>query len=206
MASYTSIAPAYDALSGEWPVYRRGRRAGIALLRPRPGDTVLDLGCGTGLNLAPLRAAVGPTGLLIGVDRSPSMLRVARRRADRHRWGNVALVEADATAFTPADLDAAAGRPVVPDAVLATYALSLMPRWRDALAAARAVARPGARVCVVDLALPRGPLRPLARLACAAGGADPRRHPWEGVERDARAVTGATLWAGHVEVRAGTWP
>ena len=60
---YTSFAPAYDVLSGEWPVYRAGRITGIGALRLRLGAVVLDIGCGTGLNIPLIRAAVGPAGV-----------------------------------------------------------------------------------------------------------------------------------------------
>ena len=74
---YSSGARLYDAVSAEWPVYRIGRTTAIERLDPRPGERVLDLGYGTGLNHALLDAAVGPDGAVLGVDRSAAMLAVA---------------------------------------------------------------------------------------------------------------------------------
>ncbi|MBT2544112.1 methyltransferase domain-containing protein, partial [Streptomyces sp. ISL-44] len=45
----------------------------------RPGDRVLDAGCGTGRALIPLRAAVGPAGIVLGADLTPQMLAAAQR-------------------------------------------------------------------------------------------------------------------------------
>ncbi len=70
----------YDVLSGERSVYRAGRLRGIAALDLRPGARVLDVGCGTGLNLAPLLGRVGPAGRVVGVDRSDKMLAQTRAR------------------------------------------------------------------------------------------------------------------------------
>jgi ubiquinone/menaquinone biosynthesis C-methylase UbiE len=61
--------------------------------------TVVDLGCGTGLSLPYLVAAVGPGGRVIGVDASPDML--ARRRIESAGWQNVELVEAFAHEWQP---------------------------------------------------------------------------------------------------------
>lgn len=97
-------ARVYDAVSGERFVYRVGRVAGVAALRLKPGDTVLDLGCGTGLNLPLIIDRVGPTGLVVGVDRSTEMLRMARRRVARHAWRNVRLLQADVADLSSADL------------------------------------------------------------------------------------------------------
>lgn len=187
----------YDVLSGERWVYGAGRRAGIRLLDPRPGDVVVDLGCGTGLNFSALLEAIGEGGLVIGIDRSPDMLAMAQRRVDRAGWGDrVRLIEADA-----AELDgehvaeviaAVLGRPpgseAGADALLATYALSVIREREEAWRRATAVLRPGARACVVEMQTPRGfwrVLSPLARLACATGGADITAAPWRLLSRDA---------------------
>lgn len=200
---YTRFAPLYDVLSAE-PVYRAGRRAGVPLLRLGPGDQVLDVGCGTGLNFSLLRAAVGPSGRIVGVDRSPQMLEQAERRARRRGWGNVRLVRADATALDPDALDAPAGGF---DAVLFTYALSLMGSPERAWLAATSVVRPGGRATVVDMQLPEGVARlfsPLARLACALGGADIGARPWTLVETGTVDIDRRSVRGGHIQVRAGT--
>lgn len=199
---YSRVAPLYDLLSGE-PVYRAGRVAAVEALRLSRGDQVLDLGCGTGLNFPLLHAAVGPSGRIVGVDASPEMLAQAHRRAVDHGWGNVTLLQADATSLDVRQVAGALDGGGA-DAVLATYALSLMPRWRRAWAAARAVARPGARFAVVDMRLPTGVGRPLARLAMTLGGADPTAEPWTAVEAQCQDVVSASLRGGHVQVRVGT--
>src|SRR5680860_236148 len=94
---YGLIAPLYDTVSGEWPIYRIGRIAGIRALQLKPGDRVLDIGCGTGLNFPLLREAVGPGGRIVGVDISGEMLQRSRTRAARRGWANVEVVHADAT-------------------------------------------------------------------------------------------------------------
>jgi SAM-dependent methyltransferase len=84
------------------------RRQVVARLAPLPGEVILDVGCGTGLNFKAIRDAVGPGGRLIGVELSPRMLDVARARIERHGWANVEVVQADvAEADIPATADAA---------------------------------------------------------------------------------------------------
>lgn len=83
------------------PVYRAGRRIGIRQLWLRPGATVVDIGCGTGLNFALLEEAIGPTGRIVAVDLSDDMLAAARRRTQKYGWDNVELLQVDATTVTP---------------------------------------------------------------------------------------------------------
>jgi SAM-dependent methyltransferase len=68
----------------------------VSLLSPTRGETVLDVGCGTGLSLALLRDAVGAEGRVIGLELSPHMAAQARARVDRHGWDNVTIVNAPA--------------------------------------------------------------------------------------------------------------
>ncbi len=205
VGAYTAVARWYDLVSLERPVYRSGRVWAIEAMRLSPGDRVLDVGCGTGLNLAPIQARIGPGGVVVGVDSSADMVAQARRRTERNGWSNVCLVTADATTVPASDLPRSSGQPF--DAALATYALSLMPQWRSAWSLMCESVRPGGRLAVVDLGLPTGlgaPTRPLARLACALGRSRPERAPWRVVEQGLGDVHRQDLWAGHVLVRVGT--
>lgn len=201
---YRAVAPFYDLVSGEWPVYRVGRVAGIRALRLRAGDTVLDVGCGTGLNLPLLSAAVGPAGHVIAVDSSPQMLAVALRRA-KSIASSVTLLCADATVGRHRAWETVESHG--PDAVLFTYSLSVMRPWRQAWQVARSAARPGAKVAVVDMAVPDGlaaVFAPLARSACWAGRADIRAHPWRAVEGECDNVRHERLRGGHIRVVTGS--
>lgn len=201
---YGVAAPVYDLVSGEWPVYRPGRVAGVEALRLRPGDTVLDVGCGTGLSLPLLSAAVGPSGRVIGLDASPRMLEVARRRA-RGLDGRFTLIDTDATRPSAQARDTL--RRHRPDAVLYAYSLSLMEAWQEAWRTTIGLSAPTVRVCVVDMALPTGRayvLRPLARLACRLGRADIDAHPWTALRHGFSDLEHHRLRGGHVHVVAGT--
>lgn len=113
------------------PLVRPARREAVEALGLSPGDTVVDMGTGTGANLGLLREAVGPDGTVVGIDLSPRMLERARRRVDRHGWDNVALVRGDVRA-PPVD------GPV--DGVLSSFVVvmyeapdRLVERWADLL-------------------------------------------------------------------------
>lgn len=86
---YTELAPVYDTLT-DWAAPYRSQA--VHELGLHPGETILDVGCGTGLNFGLIQDQIGPSGLLVGVDMCPAMLARARARADRAGWDNVVLV------------------------------------------------------------------------------------------------------------------
>lgn len=203
---YRAVAPFYDLVSGEWPVYRAGRVAGIESLELRAGDTVLDVGCGTGLSLPLLAEAVGPTGHVIGIDASPQMLAVAQRRT-KGLAGTVTLLCADATEDRHPAWETV--KALEPDAVLFAYSLSLMKPWRQAWHVARSVASPQAKIAIVDMAVPDGHaavFAPLARSACWAGRADIAAHPWRALEEEYHRVEHQRMRGGHIRVVTGSQP
>ncbi|MBT0566625.1 class I SAM-dependent methyltransferase [Williamsia sp. CHRR-6] len=215
MQKYTASARFYDLISAEWPVYRRGRAAGMALLDLTVGDTVVDLGCGTGLNFPWLWRQIGPSGRVIGIDRSPDMLAQAARRIARHRPGSAdQLIRSDCADVDFAAIDTGEHGPV--RAVVATYALSLMPDPHSVLQ--RVCAQlPDAAVLVVDMAQPvgRGPLgtaltrwvgAPLARAACRAGGADITARPWLHLHTLAPDHRDVEVCGGHIHACVGRSP
>lgn len=85
---YRRSAPTYDDSNR----FSRLRRHCVDLLALKPGDVVLDAGCGTGLSFPLIQAAIGERGTLIGVDLSPDMLAMARDAVSRNQWFNVTLI------------------------------------------------------------------------------------------------------------------
>ena len=72
------------------------RAAAVRALALRPGDSALDVGCGPGGSLPFLRAAVGDTGSVVGVEISPVVAQLAEQRIARHGWQNVQVQVAPA--------------------------------------------------------------------------------------------------------------
>lgn len=130
---YRRRAGSYD-LSTAW--LEPYRRRAVSQLRLRPGDVVLDVGCGTGLSFAQIQAAIGPGGRLIGVEPSPEMLAAARTRVDDAGWANVTLLEDCAE-------DAVVDGPV--DAVLFAFTHDVV-QSPEALANTIRQVRPGGRL------------------------------------------------------------
>jgi demethylmenaquinone methyltransferase/2-methoxy-6-polyprenyl-1,4-benzoquinol methylase len=129
----------FVVFAGREDAYRQQALAG---LDARPGDTVLDVGCGPGVNFAALRERVGPAGRVVGVDYSRGMVERARRRVDREGWSNVHVVRADASR-----LPLPAGSV---DRAYATLSLSAMPDLPAVLDGVAEVLAPGGRLAVFD--------------------------------------------------------
>ena len=202
---YDRLARVYDIVAKPygWFGSRRLLNRAIAELRLRPGDTVVDLGTGTGRNLPALLAGVGPTGQVIGVDVSPKMLQQARTKLDAMNGHNVELVEADISTY------------VIPegtDAVLSTFVMEMPPNYDAIIEGLTRRARPGARIALSGLRHPdRWPGWVVwlgSALSRPFGVSDAYRshRPWESV--NARTTDGVydEAMRGAVYLAAGTVP
>lgn len=96
----------------------------VDCLNLRSGNTVLELGCGTGLNFPLILEKIGPQGKIIGVDLAPGMLEVARRKALRNNWNNIELIESDLTLFSI---------PTGVDAILSTGVFGYIPEYEHVI-------------------------------------------------------------------------
>ncbi|KFB09673.1 class I SAM-dependent methyltransferase [Nitratireductor basaltis] len=126
--------------------YLLGRDRLIRELALPNGSAVLELGCGTGRNLA-LAAARYPGARFHGLDISKAMLETAARRLARdHIDDIVQLAEGDATHFDP---QALFGRARF-DCVFLSYAISMIPPWKQAVTQGLDVLEPGGTLHIVD--------------------------------------------------------
>lgn len=93
--TYGRHARLYDAIA-TLPGLGRWRSAAADALGLTGGDTVVEMGCGTGANLPYLRDRVGPAGQVVGVDLTRPLLERAADRVATAGWRNVHLVHGDA--------------------------------------------------------------------------------------------------------------
>ncbi len=135
----------YSKQAGNYDHFRsrllQGRRELFDRLPMTPGSTWVDLGGGTGSNLAWRSDRVYQLKRVDVIDLSPSLLAHADSRIREHGWDHVHTQCADATTFRPPE-------PV--DCVTCSYALSMMPEWFAAIDNAWQMLRPGGTIGVVD--------------------------------------------------------
>lgn len=154
-------APYYDSLCRLIGLGGTFRSQTLAAAGLRPGDKVLDVGCGTGVLSVRAAKIVGPTGTVLGIDPAPDMIRIARIHA----------VDAGVRVrFEPAAVEALPAAVDSFDVVLASLVLHHLPPdlKRDGLKEVHRVLRPGGRLLIVDLDRPthwllRGLMWPFTR-------------------------------------------
>jgi demethylmenaquinone methyltransferase/2-methoxy-6-polyprenyl-1,4-benzoquinol methylase len=147
--TYRKKAKHYDITCRLYPVpgypQRTQRLRAVQALGLRPGDRVVDIACGTGLNFPLIEEAIGPDGHIVGVDLTDAMLAQAQHRLETNGWSNISLVQADAASFD---------FPTGVDAILSTYALCQVPECAEVIAHGAAALAQGGRWVVLDLKLP----------------------------------------------------
>ena len=119
----------------------------VELARLRPGETVLDVGCGTGTLAIAAKRRVGPTGIVQGIDASPEMIARANRKAKK---------EGIEVTFRTAVVETLPFPDRHFDVVLSTLMLHHLPRPTREQSARefRRVLKPGGRVLAVDFGMP----------------------------------------------------
>jgi ubiquinone/menaquinone biosynthesis C-methylase UbiE len=163
---------------------RAHRRRAVQALRLRPGDSVVELGCGTGLNFPSIEREIGPDGRIIGVDITDAMLAQAQRRIAANGWRNITLVQAAASEFEfPAGIDA----------ILATYAHALLPDSGQVIVRGAAALRAGGRLVVLDVKVPDATPRWLRRRFAGLEEWAVRR-PWEEIRAAMQDTLADVSW------------
>ena len=133
---YENLAFVYDWTFG--PTLHPGRMHALQRMGIKPGDRVLEVGIGTGIN-----AALYPSDCTVtGIDLSGPMLEKARERVDRKGLSNIRLLEMDAADMKFADNTF--------DIVYAPYLISVVPNPVAVASEMRRVCRPGGRIIILN--------------------------------------------------------
>ena len=176
------------------------REMAVKTLNLKQGDTVVEIGCGTGLNFKLLRDQVGLKGNVIGVDLTAEMLSAAKKRAKRNNWKNIKLVQCDAATYT---------FPEGADGIISTFAITLITEYDKIIKNGAAALSHGKRLVVLDFKLPdRWPVwliklfveltRPFGVTLDLAD-----RHPWETIDQCLDLVELKTKYFGGIYIAAG---
>jgi len=126
-------------------MHHRWRRQGVQAAALQPGDSALDVCCGTGDFAFALFSAVGPLGSVVGVDFSRRMLEVAREKARRKgmpvefRWGDATRLEFGADTF---------------DACTIGFGVRNIPDIQGVFSEMARVVKPGGRVVCLEITRP----------------------------------------------------
>ena len=133
---YEKLANVYDVVFG--PTLHPGRLVAIDRMAINPGDRVLEVGVGTGINTS----LYPPKCHVTGIDLSSSMLEKARERVKREGLRNVRLIEMDAASLTFADDSF--------DIVYAPYLVSVVPDPVQVAREMRRVCKPGGKIIILN--------------------------------------------------------
>jgi len=122
------------------------RQTAVKALKLKPGDTVLELACGTGINFPLFQRYIGSTGRIIGVDLTDAMLEQAKKRVANQGWKNVTLIQHDASTYQiPSNVNA----------VFSSYALSIFPDTKRVLTNIADSLAPEGRLTLIELQIPK---------------------------------------------------
>lgn len=144
---YDLFSNVYDAWLER--LYRPWREQAFSDLALPDGHAAVDLCCGTGQNLPFLAERLGGAPV-VGVDRSPGMLRRAGVRVGEAGWEHVHLLEHDVQRLTLEDVHAALDEERPVGLVVIALGLTVLPEWEQALAAALSLLAPGGQLLIFD--------------------------------------------------------
>ena len=188
----------FNLIGFQYQFYRREAIKGLSL---KLGDTVIDLGCGTGLNFSILQRMVGYKGTIIGVDLSESMLDKAQTRVRRHGWKNVQLVESDMADFAI---------PEHTDAVLSTAALTMSPEYDQIIQYVANTLEAGKRMSIFEFKKPEKWPEWLVDVTLSllktygVRKAHTKRTPWKSMEHHFQQSEMKEYYFGAVYICSGT--
>jgi demethylmenaquinone methyltransferase/2-methoxy-6-polyprenyl-1,4-benzoquinol methylase len=196
--NYDLTTKLYYLLGVRFQAYRK---EAVNSLELEPGDTVLDLGCGTGLNFPSINAAVGPRGKIIGVDITDKMLDQAKNKVQENGWENIELVHMDVARYDiPKNIDG----------VISTFALTYSNKYDKVIYQSYVAVKPSKKFALLDIKMSSGRARifwPLLEFSTRPfGGLKEyvKKHPWKSVEKYFDEYIYKEMYGGFIYLITGT--
>ena len=197
LEQYRLRAHGYDA---ELAPFEPLRLDAIKRLQLQGGETVLDVGCGTGLSFEPLKAALGERGKIIGIELCPQMLGKARERVKAKGWKGVSLVNGTA------DVAPLSGQA---DAAIFHFTHDILQQ-PEAIDHITRHLKPGARVVATGLQWAAPWAWPVNLFVWGAAmysvtTMDGLEKPWSTLATYLQEMEVHSTWMGSIFVATGTW-
>jgi demethylmenaquinone methyltransferase/2-methoxy-6-polyprenyl-1,4-benzoquinol methylase len=176
------------------------RTRAIEKLSLQRGNSVIELGCGTGLNFPFLMEKIGPEGRLIGIDLTRGMLDIARLKVERSGWKNVELIQSDIALYNfPEEING----------ILATGVFGYIPEYDRVIKAASQSLIPGGHIAILDGKQPENLPSWLFKIVLKLGGPFGYSseyfnvRPWESVEHYFKETSLEKKYGGMIYISAG---
>ena len=157
---YNKFSRVYDIFSPK-AYYHKARNYAVKELGLQPGQTVLNVPCGTGQNFEYFQEYLQDTGLILGVDISPGMLEKAETKVQHNDWKNIQLINQDVRKVDQKWLEELSKNelPVTIDAIICDLGLSGFPDWQQVIDKFLSLLRPGGKIVIMDWYMERRTLR-----------------------------------------------
>jgi len=123
----------------------RYRKIAISKLCLSEGDSVVEIGCGTGINFEYVLDYIGSRGKLIGIDLTDAMLEKAKERVKKNNWRNIELIQEDAAKYA---------FPNYISAVYSTFALTLVHEYEEIIKNIEESLQADGKLVILDLKKP----------------------------------------------------
>lgn len=179
---------------------KKYRKIAIKYLELSKGDTVVELGCGTGLNFPLVLEKIGTEGKLIGVDLVDKMLVQARKRIEENGWKNVELIQSDISEYKfPDNLDG----------IFATGAIQYSPQHEKIVKQGHDALKVGKNFVILDFKMSHGAARIFSSILFSFTkpfGADKeyvKRKAWKSIEKYFEKTIFEEGWGGFLYISVG---
>ena len=202
--AYRKYATNYDLAVKFYQIFGlqigKYRKVAVDALELSKGDTVVELGCGTGLNFSLVLDEIGPNGKLIGIDITDKMLEQAKKRIDLHGWKNVELIQSDLSEYKFPD---------EVDGIFATGAIQYSLEYDQVIKKGYNALKIGKNFVILDFKMSRGPARiftPILLYFTKPFGANKeyvKRNAWKSIEKYFEETSFQEGWGGFLYISVG---